>query len=76
VVRRFDAMTTARSEMKAPVEELMLHAAQDLTESAYERFSQGELSSVQLKQFYEVVRDWSKASEEVLETMQRLGIQT
>lgn len=69
-------MTTARSEMKAPVEELMLHAAQDLTESAYERFSQGELSSVQLKQFYEVVRDWSKASEEVLETMQRLGIQT
>lgn len=66
----------AMTRQRAPIEELMLHAAQDLTESAYERFSEGEVSQAQLQTFYGVLRDWSRASEQVLETMNKLGIRT
>ena len=67
-------MTTQRAS--APVEDVLLFTAQQLTETAYERFSEGEVSQDQLKEFYGVVSNWSRASEQVLETMHRLGIQT
>jgi hypothetical protein len=65
-----DAMT-----IRAPVEEMMLNAAQELTDNAFEHFTQGDISRDQLKEFYGVVSNWSKVSERVLETMQKLGIQ-
>jgi predicted NUDIX family phosphoesterase len=61
--------------MRAPVEDLLLFTAQQLTETAYDRFIEGVVSQDQLKQFYDVVRIWSRISEEVLETMQEFGIQ-
>ena len=69
-------MTSEQLKTKTPIDDLMLHAAQEITETAYERFSEGEVSQDQLKEFYGVVSNWSRASEQVLETMHRLGIQT
>lgn len=69
-------MEMTRQRASAPVEDLILHAAQEITESAYERFSEGKVSQAQLKEFYGVVSNWSRASEQVLETMQKLGIRT
>jgi len=67
-------MTGEKRATKVPIEDLMLSAAQQLTETAYDRFTEGAFSQMQLKDFYDVVRDWTKASERVLETMQKLDI--
>jgi hypothetical protein len=71
-----ETMTRQRGTTRLPVEDVLLLTAQELTESAYEKFTEGALSQTQLKTFYEVVRDWSKVSEQVLETMNKLGIRT
>ena len=65
---------TKQQRTTAPIEDVLLFTAQHLTESAYERFTQGGVSHVELKVFYDVVRDWSRKSEEVLEAMNKLGI--
>jgi hypothetical protein len=64
------AMTEKRTT-KVPVEDVLLFTAQQLTETAYDRFTEGVVSQVQLREFYEVVRDWSRASEQMLETMNK-----
>jgi hypothetical protein len=65
---------TERRTTKAPIEDVLLFTVQQLTETAYEFFSQGEISQIQLKEFYDVMSNWSRASEQVLETMNKLGI--
>ena len=67
-------MTAERQTTRAPVEDILLFTAQQLTETAYDRFAEGVVSQDQLKQFYEVVRTWSRISEEMLDTMQNLGM--
>jgi len=69
-----NAMT--KQATRQPVEDLMLNAAQMLTDQAYERFTQGDLSKDQLQEFYGILRNWSKVSEQVLDTMNKLCIRT
>jgi len=70
-----DTMTEQRTT-KAPIEDVLLFTAQQLTETAYDRFTEGVVSQIQLKEFYEVLSVWSATSEKVLETMHKLGIRT
>lgn len=71
--------TTMQQTTQAPIEDVqdvLLCTGQQLTDSAYDRFTQGKISRDQLRQFYVIVRVWSKASEDVLEVMQRFNIKT
>jgi len=63
------------TRQRAPVEDVLLFTAQQLTENAYERFIQGQLTQPELKQFYTVLRNWTAASENVLDAMNKIGIQ-
>jgi hypothetical protein len=67
---------TEQRTTKAPVEEVLLFTIQQLTENAYERFTQGEVSQAQLKELYGALSNWTRASEQVFETINRLGIRT
>ena len=69
-----DAMTW-HGTTKQPIEDLMLHAAQDLTDNAYERFVEGQVTQVELNRFYEVLKGWTTASENVLDAMHKIGVQ-
>jgi hypothetical protein len=64
------------TRQRAPIEELMLHAAQDLTDCAYERFVSGQLTQPELKSFYDILKGWTTASENVLDAANKIGIQT
>ena len=66
---------TEQQTTKVPLESLMLRAAQDLSDNAYERFIQGQVTQPELKQFYTVLRNWTAASENVLDAMNKIGIQ-
>ncbi len=47
-----------------------------LTEAAIDEFNNGVISQNDLSEFYETLSNWSKASQAVLSTMQRLRIET
>ena len=56
------------------VEDMMLNASQLLTDAAYERLTQGDISPDQLQQFYAVLRNWSRAGELVLDLMNQISL--
>lgn len=62
--------------MSDQLEEKILQADTKLTEQAFEQFSEGKINQEQLREFYEVLHDWSLKSCSVLEMAERIGIET
>ena len=64
------------AKTKSPVEELILHASQDLSEGAYESFISGRVSQPELVEFYDALKGWTTVSEKIIAEADRLGIKT
>ena len=58
---------------KAPTEGIA-QTIGNLIDAAYESFTQGEITSAQLEDLYRIIGNWTKASEQVYETMNKFGI--
>lgn len=62
--------------MSEQLEMKILQTDSKLTDAAFERFTEGKINQEQLREFYEVLHDWSLKSCSVLEMAQRIGIET
>lgn len=56
------------------LEEKIVSLDEQLTDAAFERFTEGGVSHEQLRQFYEALRDFSQAAEKVLNVMHKTGV--
>jgi hypothetical protein len=56
------------------VETKLVELSEELTSMGFERFTQGQLEQTQLKEFYDVLGTWSKASQHLVETMEKMNI--
>jgi hypothetical protein len=60
--------------LKDSIASKVIELDQELTGLGFEKFTQGQLAQTQLKEFYDVLGVWSKASQSLVETMQKMNI--
>ena len=62
--------------MSEQLETKFLQTDSNLTEKAFERFTDGKIKLAQLQQFYQALHEWSVKTRSVLEMAQEIGIET
>ncbi len=55
----------------AKIEVLVTQLNEELTQIAFEKFTNGDIDSNGLRHFYQVLREWSEACEKVVDLLQR-----